>query len=89
MTGELMPATSKEMAPCTPAINYCSINYALLSTCYTALQIKNCSKSASAIKVATMKNTDMKGSHHALPPNRHLLLLAKMNGTQRRTLVSA
>ena len=30
----------------------------LCSTCYTAVQIKNCSKSTSAIKKATMKNTD-------------------------------
>ena len=30
----------------------------------------------------------MKGSHHMLPPNRHLSLSAKMNGTQRRILVS-
>ena len=30
----------------------------LCSTCYTALQIKNCSKSTSAIKVATKKNMD-------------------------------
>ena len=31
---------------------------ALCSTCYTAVQIKNCLKSTSVIKVATMKNTD-------------------------------
>ena len=30
----------------------------LCSTCYTAIRIKNCSKSISAIKIATMKNTD-------------------------------
>ena len=30
----------------------------LCSTCYTAVRIKNCSKSTSAIKIATMKNTD-------------------------------
>ena len=29
-----------------------------------------------------------KGSHHLVPPNRHFLLSAKMNETQRRTLVS-
>jgi len=51
------------------------------------------SKSTSVIKLATMKNTD--DFHYAkeaimwpVPPNRHLLLSAKMNGTQRRTLVS-
>ena len=30
----------------------------LCSTCYTAVRIKNCLKSTSAIKIATMKNTD-------------------------------
>ena len=30
----------------------------LCSTCYIAVQIKNCSKSTSTIKIATMKNTD-------------------------------
>ena len=30
----------------------------LCSTCYTAIQIKNCLKSTSAIKTATMKNMD-------------------------------
>ena len=30
----------------------------LCSTCYTAIQIKNCLKSTSAIKIATMKNMD-------------------------------
>ena len=30
----------------------------LCSTCYTAVGIKNCSKSTSAIKIATMKSTD-------------------------------
>jgi len=32
----------------------------LFSTHYTAVRIKNCLKSTSAIKVATMKNTDDK-----------------------------
>ena len=42
-----------------------------------------------AIKVATMKNTDVavtKGSHHVLPLIWHFSLSAKMNGTQGRTL---
>ena len=30
----------------------------LCSTCYTVVRIENCSKSTSAIKIATMKNTD-------------------------------
>ena len=62
------------------------------STRYTAVQIKNCSKGTPAIKVATMENTDdfryRKGSHHVLPPNQHFSLSAKVNGTQRRTMVS-
>ena len=46
-------------------INYClksevSITFRcwLCSTCYTAIRIKNCLKSTSAIKIVTMKNTD-------------------------------
>ena len=53
------------MVPRTPAINYhlksqvsIPLRCQLCSTRYTALQIKNCLKSTSAIKVATMKNTD-------------------------------
>ena len=63
----------------------------LCSTRYSAIRIKNCLESASAIKIATIKNTEIsvsKGSHHMLAPNRHLSLSAKMNGTQRRTLAS-
>ena len=60
----------------------------LCSTRYTVVRIKNCLKSTSAIKIATMKISVTEGSHHVIPPNRDLLLSAKMNGTQRRTLVS-
>ena len=54
---------STEMAPHVPATNYISsetftLHCQLCSTRYTALRIKNCSKSTSAIKVATMKNTN-------------------------------
>ena len=64
MTGEPTHTTSKErMVPRTPAINYrlksevsIMLRCQLCSTHYTALRIKNCSKSTSAIKVATMKN---------------------------------
>ena len=72
----------------------------LLSQLYQLLEVsitlccqlsKNCSKSTSVIKEAVMKNTDgfsiMKGSHHVASPNWHYLLSAKMNGTQRDTLV--
>ena len=65
----------------------------LYSTRYTAVRIKNCLKSTSAIKIVTMKKIQtvsvMKGSHHVLPPNQDFSLSAKMNGTQRRTLVSS
>ena len=46
-------------------INYClksevsiTLRYRLCSTCYTAVRIKNCFKSTSAVKIATMKNID-------------------------------
>ena len=49
-----------------PYINYCLKSVVsimllcwLFSTCYTAVRIKNCLKSTSAIKIATMKNTDI------------------------------
>ena len=114
----------------------------LCSPRYTAVWIKNCSKSTSAITVATMKNMMVprtpviiwnwsihchslsamfdslhsnmnqevfekhlgnksshyekygrflvmrKGSHHVQPPNKCFSLSSKMNGKQRRTLVS-
>jgi len=78
-------------------INYhWSFHYAffcrLCSIHYTAVWFNNCSKSTSAIEVATMKNTNvtsiMKGSHHVQQPNQHFSLSAKMNGTQRRTPIS-
>ena len=40
-----------------------SIMLQLCTTCFTAIQIKNCSKSTSVIKVATMKNTDGAACH--------------------------
>ena len=81
-----IPHQKKEMVPHTPAIKYhlkseisIILRCQLWSTRYTALRIKNCLKSTSAIKVATMKNTDdfRKGSHHMLLQNRHFLLSAK------------
>ena len=64
----------------------------LCSTSYTAVQIKNCLKSTSVIKVDTMKNTDdfhyAKGAITCNHQINCFLLSAKMNGTQRRTLVS-
>ena len=63
----------------------------LCSTRYTAVRIKNCFKNTSAIEVATMKITDYfrydgKPSHATTKST--LSLSAKMNGIQRRTLVS-
>ena len=81
-------------------INHClksevsiTLHCRLCLTCYTILRIMNRSKNTSTIKVATMKNTNnfcykVEGSHHMLPPNQHFSLSAKMNGTQRRTVVS-
>ena len=55
----------KEIVPCAPIINirlksevFITLHCRLCSTCYTAVRIKNCLKSTSAIKIATMKNTD-------------------------------
>ena len=65
MTVEPTHTASKEMAPRFPATNYHlksevsnMLHCQLCSIHYTALSINNCSKSASAIEVATMKNTD-------------------------------
>ena len=58
-------ASKKEMAQCIPDINYClrsevsiTLRCQLCSTLYTAVRISDCSKSTSAIKVASMKKTD-------------------------------
>ena len=55
----------KEMVPRPNFINYhlkgevsIMLRCLLCSTRYTAIRIKNCLKSTSAIKIATMKNTD-------------------------------
>ena len=57
--------SAKEMVLCTNFINYrlksevsITLRCRLCSTRYTAIQIKKCLKSTSAIKIATMKNTD-------------------------------
>jgi len=65
----------------------------LFSTCYIAVQIKNYLKSTSVITVAIMKNMDdfryaLKEAIGVQPPNQRFSLSAKMNGTQRRALVS-
>ena len=67
MTGEHMHTASKERngTVCPTYINYClksevsiTLRCQQCSIRYTAVQIKNCLKSTSAIKVATMKNMD-------------------------------
>ena len=63
----------------------------LCSTRYTAVRIKNCFKNTSAIEVATMKNMDdfhYEGKPSPATTKSTLFTAAKMNGTQRRTLVS-
>ena len=64
----------------------------LCSTRYTAVQIKNCSKSTSTIKVATIKKYRwFLFRRETIICYRQIdtSLSAKMNGTQRRTLVSS
>ena len=57
--------TERNGTACPSYINYrlksevsITLRCLLCSTRYTAVRIKNCSKSTSAIKIATMKNTD-------------------------------
>ena len=59
-------ASKEKMTLHAPAFNYylkseisIMLHCQLCSTHYTALQIKNCWKSTSTIKVDTMKNTDV------------------------------
>ena len=67
MTGEPTHTVSKERNGTMPQLSIIirkvkhplsMLRCQLCSTCYTALRIKNCSKSTSIIKVVTMKNTD-------------------------------
>ena len=76
MTGDPCILHQKtEMALCASAINYhlksevsIMLRCQLCSTRYTAVRINNCAKSTSAIKVATMKNTD--DFHYERKPSR-------------------
>jgi len=57
--------------------------------CYVAVQINNCLKRIFVIKVATMKITDdLMEAITCLPQNRHFSWWTKMNGTQRRAMLS-
>ena len=56
-----IPHQRKEMGTshyCLKNKVFITFHCQLCSTCYTAVRIKNCLKSTSAIKVVTMKNTD-------------------------------
>ena len=65
----------------------------LCSTYYTAVWIKNYSKSTSVINVATIKNMDnfcyAKGSHHILPLNWHFLQSAKTKEDTDKSMKNA
>ena len=88
----------EEMVPRAPVINYflksevsITLHCRLCSICYTAVRIKNCSKSISAIKTATMKNTDdfrYEGKPSRATAKLTLFAVGEDEGTQRRTLVS-
>ena len=76
------PRISKEMVPRTPDYfnNYClksevsiTLRCRLCPTHYTAVRIKNCLKSASAIKIATM--TNMEDFHYEGKPSRAIAKL--------------
>ena len=70
-----MHTASKERnGTAQPAINYHLKSEASITLC--------CQLCSTRYKAVRIKNC------HVLPPNRHLSLSAKMNGTQRRTLVS-
>ena len=74
MTGEPMH-TASEMVPHTPTtVERLKSKVSMMLFCqlclthYAAFQIKNCLKSTSAIKIATMKNMD--DSHYEGKPSR-------------------
>jgi len=95
----LVPLTTN-LRHCAPKyINYrlkskaaITFHCQLRSTSYHPVQIEKYLKSNCAIEVASMKYMEIfllwRGSHHVQPPNHHFSLSAKMNGTQRRALVS-
>ena len=85
----------RNSSACPNYINYCLKNEIsimlrcrLCSTHYTAILIKNCLKSTSAIKIATKKNMD--DFRYEGKPSRATSKSTPFadNGTQRRTLVS-
>ena len=84
-----------------PTINYClesaaaiTLRFQLFSASYTMLPTKNSVRITSAINPVTTENTDgclqtyCREAMHLATANQRLGLLAKRNGTQRRTKVS-
>ena len=82
------PCIQKEMVPCAPVILIIvlksevsiTLHCWLCSTHYTAVQIKNCLKSTSAIKIATRKNVDdfrYKGKPSSSTANLTLVTVSK------------
>ena len=96
MTGKPMHTVS-EIAPRTPAISIIvwKVKYPLrFIVSYVQPQhfesrtVRKAPLLSKKPLLKIQKISIMKGSHHVLLPNRHFSLSAKMNGTQRRTLVS-
>jgi len=91
--GARLAYCTKIIAPRTPLMYLLSekktLNYQLCSTRYAAVRINNCLKRTFIIKVATMKITnDLMEAITCIPQNQHFLWQTKMNGTQRRAVVS-
>ena len=78
----------KEMELCTPAINYhlkSEVSIMLCSQLCSTVTVQKVPLQSNKPLLKIRMISVTKGSHHALPLNP---LSAKMNGTQRRTLVS-
>jgi len=66
-----------------------ALRHQLCTTCYAVIQINNYLNRTFVIKVATMKITDdLMEAITCLPLNRHFSWWTKMNGTQRRAMLS-
>jgi len=83
------------IAPCAPLMHFCwsekkMLCYQPCSTHYAVVQISNCLKRTSVIKVTTTENfyNKFKPSHTVPTTKSTLFMVKKMNGTQRRAIVS-
>jgi len=91
MTGE--PAFKASCAPVyqLSSEKWCS-HYASFPAVFNSLSTSTnqekqlCNQSSQYEKYGQFSTT--KGSHHVQPPNQHFSLSAKMNGTQRKGLIS-